>query len=529
MISGSEPPPGAITCKITHANTCKTACAMPGNMRLPGFIFPEQPLRRARSILRCLSGRLAPALLTLSWLSPVQGADLSEIYKLSVKNDPQFLAAEATLLSRRQVASQGRAQILPSIAIRGTTSLTKREFLSRIPDYCMLNDVMGERRPECTSVGVPQGGSVYEKPYNDHAWQAVLNQPIFRLDSWYRFRLGKSQRAEAVAQFASAQQQLLLRVAESYFSILERHAALSASNAERDAVHRQLEQVQQRFDVGLVAITDVLEAQAAYDSSTVNVIEAEGGHSTSFEPLLRLTGSRFQEVNGLSDDFPVKPPEPLDEEAWVKVALEHNYDLIAARARLLSAKRNLSIARAGHSPTIDAEVSYAHSVSDSPGFLGQGTKIDQTVSSLTINIPIFQGGALVSRTRQAGYDLDAAQQNLDLTHRQVVESTRNLFTTINTDVARVKARRRGIESSQSALDATQTGYEVGTRNIVDVLLAQQRLYLSQFQYASARYQYIRDTLRLKQAAGILNPDDLYGLNKYIDKDLVITRVTPTTR
>ena len=146
-----------------------------------------------------------------------------------------------------------------------------------------------------------------------------------------------------------------------------------------------------------------------------------------------------------------------------------------------------------------------------------------------LNVPIYTGGAVRSQAKQAGYELEQAQQTFDLTQRQVVETTRNLFTAINTDVARVKARLKGIESSQSALEATQTGYEVGTRNIVDVLVAQQRLYLAQFQYASARYQYIRDTLNLKQTVGSLSPDDIYGLNNYIVENKPISRITPTVR
>ena len=149
--------------------------------------------------------------------------------------------------------------------------------------------------------------------------------------------------------------------------------------------------------------------------------------------------------------------------------------------------------------------------------------------ALNLNVPIYQGGGTRSVVRQSIHDLEAAQQNLDLIQRQVVESTRNLYTAITTDVARVRARIRGIESSPSALDATQTGYEVGTRNIVDVLNAQRNLYLSQCQYAQARYQYVLDTLRLKQSVGTLNPDDIYDLNQFIDSGIVITRTTPTTR
>lgn len=434
-------------------------------------------------------------------IGSVRAETLEDIYNLAVQNDPQLGVAQAVFLSRNEVVAQNRALILPSLFVVGETSDNRRTF--------------------------PTSPSPPTARFNDHSWAAILNQPVFRLDSWYRFQQSKSIQAEAVANFATEQQSLLVRVAESYFDILEAEAALSASNAEREAVQRQLEQVQQRFDVGLVAITDVLESRAAFDSSTVNVIEAEGAQSTSFEPLLRLTGLNLQNINGLKEDFPIKYPEPQNEEAWVEIALQNNYSLTSARERLHTAEKGVKLAKSGHYPTIDAQIAYGHNVSGSISFLGN--KLDQRSMSLNLNVPIYQGGGVRSLVKQSGYDLQAAQQNLDLIQRQVVEATRSLYTAINTDVARVRARIRGIESSQSALDATQTGYEVGTRNIVDVLNAQRTLYLSQFQYASARYRYVLDTLRLKQAVGTLSPEDIYDLNNFIDLDITVSRTTPTTR
>jgi len=430
-----------------------------------------------------------------------QSATLADIYNLAVENDPQLGAAQAVFLSKNEVVAQNRASLLPNVRLRGQSSDNRRMIQG--------NPTQPTAR------------------YNDHGWQAVLNQPIFRLDSWYRFKQAKNLQAEAMANFASEQQTLIIRVAESYFAILEQEAGLSASNAERNAVQRQLEQVQQRFDVGLVAITDVLESQAAYDSSTVNVINAEGLQSTAYEPLIRLTGEHILEVNGLAENFPVKNPEPKNADAWVESALQNNYSLKAALERLGSTEKGLKLAKSGFYPSVDAEVSYSHNVTGSISFLGN--KLDQRSMALNVNLPIFQGGGVKSQVKAAAYNLEAAQKNLDLTRSQVAENTRSLYSAINTDVARVRARLRGIESSQSALDATQTGYEVGTRNIVDVLQAQRNLYASQLQYASARYRYVIDTLRLKQAAGTLNPQDLYDLNEFIDSTVVVRRTTPTTR
>jgi len=444
---------------------------------------------------------LAPGALLIS--TALQAASLDEIYNLAVINDPQLGAAKAGFMARSEVVNQSRAGLLPSISLSANTSQNKRTILT---------------------------STFPAENYNDNGWQAVLRQPVFRLSNWFQFQQSKNIEAQAQAQFTAEQQELIYRVADSYLNILEAQDRWSAANAEREAVQRQLEQVQQRFDVGLVAITDVLESTAAYDSSTVNVIEAEGAQAVTFESLLRLTGQAFFEVAGLSPEFPVAYPEPRDEEAWVMAAVRQNYSLVAAREGVNAAERELQAARSGHLPTLDAQVAYNRNNSGSIGFFGSsGTESEQQSMALQLNVPLYSGGATRSRAKQAGYLLEQAQRNFDLTQRTVVENTRTLYSALNTDVARVTARLRGIESSQSALDATQTGYEVGTRNIVDVLLAQQRLFQAQFQYASARYRYIKDTLRLKQAVGTLSPDDIADLNRYLSATQVVSKISPTTR
>jgi len=409
------------------------------------------------------------------FLGQANAATLAEIYDLSVTNDPQIGAAEATFMARKEIVTQARAGLLPSIGIGGSHSESQR---------AVLPNAFGDR-------------------FEAHGWQARINQPVFRLDTWFQFQRSKDVRAQAKANFATEQQDLIVRVAESYFSILEAQDRLTASEAARDATKRQLEQVQQRFDVGLVAITDVLEATAAFDSQAVTVIEAEGAQQVSFEPLLRLTGERLEEVASLSPEFPVKYPEPRDEDAWVETALQQNFSLLAAKEGIKAAQKQIQVVRSGHYPSVDASVSYGHNVTGGGDFFG--SKVNNKSISLVLNVPLYSGGAVHSRVKQAIFDLEAAQKNLELTQKSVVEQTRIMYTAINTDVGRVEARLKGIESSQSALDATQTGYEVGTRNIVDVLLAQRSLFQAQFEYASAKYKYVLDTFRIKQLAGTLSP------------------------
>jgi len=219
-------------------------------------------------------------------------SDLTEVYELSVNNDPQLGAAKALYMSRREVIPQARSGLLPAISVSGNTTDVRRTLAAATPEII--------------------------QNFNENSWQAALQQPLFRLENWYIFQQSKNLEAQAMAQFAADQQELIFRVSNSYFSILEANDALSASNAERDAVGRQLEQVQQRFDVGLVAITDVLEATAQYDSSTVNVIESEGSQVTSFESLLRLTGQRYNQVDGLADISPLAIRNPTTKKLGYK-------------------------------------------------------------------------------------------------------------------------------------------------------------------------------------------------------------------
>lgn len=456
--------------------------------------------------LRSLLGSLSILLCSASF---AQSIDLKGVYQLAVKNDPQISAAQAAFNAQSEVVPQARAGLLPGVSISANyqdiTSPSLREF----------NPLTGVTLFEDTTT-------------INESWQAGVVQPLIRMDRWYQYQQSKSIKAQAQASYTAEELALIVRVAASYLSILEAHDGLGSANAERNAVKRQLEQVQQRFDVGLVAITDVLESTASFDASTVNVIEAEGAQARSFEPLMRLTGQSFNAVHALTADFPVRHPEPNNEEAWVDAALKKNTTIIASRAAVAAAEKQASISKSRHLPTLDASISYSSQTSKNPSAF-QTNRSDTEVYGLQLTLPIYSGGGTRSAVRQSEYRLIEAKETLDLAQRQVSENVRALFTAINTDVARVKANLRGIESSRSALEATETGYEVGTRNIVDVLLAQQRLYFSEFQFASARYRYINDTLRLKELIGHLTAEDLYELNRFTDVSNPVEQVNPLTR
>lgn len=448
-------------------------------------------------------------LLLTSLASRSETIDLSGVYQLAIVNDPQLSAAEAAFQAQSEVVPQALAGLLPNLSLSGsysdTTSPSLRDF----------NPVTGDT-------------TFLDTTTTSESWRAGLVQPLFRMDRWYQYQQSKNIRDQAAAGYSAETLALIVRVAETYLAILEAQDGLNSANAERDAVKRQMEQVQQRFDVGLVAITDVLESTASFDRATVGVIEAEGAQARSFEPLMRLTGRSFSAIHGLADDFPVRNPDPLNEDAWVQAALTRNTNILAGKAALAAAEKQAAISKSRHLPTLDAQISYSSQTSKNPSAF-QTSSSDTEIYGLQLTLPLYSGGGTRSLVRQAEYRLVEARDNLDYAERQVSENVRALYTAINTDVARVKASLRGIESARSALSATETGYEVGTRNIVDVLLAQQRLFLSEFQFASARYRYITDTLRLKQTIGDLTAEDLYELNQFIDVQQVVEQVSPTTR
>jgi len=426
---------------------------------------------------------------------PARATDIADVYNSALSYDPVVGAARAQLNATEEVVPQTRSLLLPSIGMQGGTSWNERSFPS-------------EPAPD--------------QDFNEHYWSARMSQPIVDLSSWFTYSSAQATVEAADHNFAQTEQNLLVRTVQNYLNVLRAQALLDATRSEEAAVQRQLEQVQQRFDVGLVAITDVLEAQAAYDAAVVRRIQAVGDHDIFFERLRTLAGQPYNEIDSISEELPIVNPDPANQDDWVKVAMENNYSILAAESQLTAAQRNIRARRSDHLPTIDGTVSYSHFVTGGSNFLGG--KTDTTVYGLTMTLPIYQGGYINSRTREAQALSDQSAQLLANSRRTVSRDTRNLFQRVATDVVRVKARIRAIASAESALEATETGYEVGTRNIVDVLQVQNRLYLSQFDYADSRYNYILGLFLLKQQAGTLNDKDLYELNTFSDENAPIKRV-----
>jgi outer membrane protein len=312
-------------------------------------------------------------------------------------------------------------------------------------------------------------------------------------------------------------------VAENYFLVLTLTDGVTFAEAEEKAFQRQYEQAEQRFEVGLTAVTDVHEARASYDNARARAIVARNNLADAKEALRELTGRYFEQYDALQEVLPLVEPDPNNGDQWVDTALQTNPSVLSSRAATEVAEANMRLARSGHFPTLDLlgnlsrfdnnKYQYTDPIT---GLQRSGSlKRDDYALQLLLNIPIYQGGRVSARTRQARYLLDAAGQDLDDVQRAVVREAQNAYRAVIAGIQEVEAFRQASISAESALEATQAGFEVGTRTIVDVLIAEQRKYQAQRDNSVARHAYIIRHLRLKSVAGLLNAADLQVVNQLL--------------
>ena len=437
--------------------------------------------------------KLLTVLLTCSFIS---SENILEIYNEALENDPTYKSAEYSYLADKQIVVQGRAALLPSITLSGSTNWN---------EYYQNDQLQQE--------------------YNSFSKSARVSQPLFRLDSWFNFKRSKSLTNAAEADFAYQQQNLLLRTAELYFGVLRAIDNLNAAISEEKAIKKQLDQAQQRYEVGLSAITGVQEAQLAFDLSMAARINNEGNLFSAREALNALIGREIFSLDELGENLNVSFPFPNSKEEWVKTALENNYQLKAAYLRRDAAKSNARSVASNHLPKIDIVGSGSESETNQfnyEGFEvnGQGIPVPAVTGrrnySIQLSVPIFQGGAVSSRRKQAYSQFNEADENTLFTERSVIQEVRSQFSNVVTLVANVNAQRQAVISATSALEATQVGYKVGTRNIVDLLQAEKNLYSAEKNLANAKYDYILANLRLALAAGTIGPNNIVDINNILE-------------
>ena len=417
---------------------------------------------------------------------PVFADDLLSVYQSALANDPQFRAAQSEYKAQLDSKSQSSSQLYPSISLSANYTDNDEKI---------------------------ENSSTTRYKYTSKGYNLSLVQPLYRQANFVGLSQANALVAQAQATLDSAKQDLILRVATRYFAVLAAEDDLSFAMAERTAIQQQLVQTQQRYKVGLIAITDVQEAQARFDQAVARAIVAENAVAISRESLREITAADVGQLAPLSNTHPLLSPNPADINQWVSKALSQNSLLTAAKASVEVAREEVSKQRAGHFPSLDLVANHSYG-NYGGGQFGKRDVEDNTVS-LQLNVPLFQGGLVSSLTRAASFRLQEAKEKLEQQTRATEKQTRNSYLSVIANISQVTALKQALASSQVALKATQAGFEVGTRTAVDVLDSQRGRYLALRDYAQVRYNYVLETLRLKQAAGTLSEMDIQQLNPWL--------------
>ena len=424
-------------------------------------------------------------------------ADLITVYQQAIVNDAKLSAARHEFIALREAVPQARAGLLPTLSIGG--SLESVRLAMEEPDF--------------------------SRARSQSVFQADIIQPLFRLDRWFQLDAAQASTVRAELELRAKEQGMILSAAQAYLDTLRALDSLAASRAEEAALKRQREQAQGRFAHGASSITDVLDAQAAYDTANANRKLVERKVDDAFEALVRLTSHEYSSIEGIDHHLPVQAPTPNNAKFWVGKALQQNLSLLASNFAVVAAEHTKQQQKAGFAPTLDMVASYRKGDNDSFGYSnpvgGGATEYRGDVSrhsiGLQLNIPLYSGGMTRSQVRESTERLAQSEDQRDDRRREVVQNTRHFHRAINSDVEQVAARRQSILSSQSSLMATVRGRELGSRSLMDVLNAERQLYAAVREYNNARYDYVFNTLSLKQVAGVLNAADLTSLTMFMNK------------
>lgn len=438
----------------------------------------------------------------LAWLfispllsSPLFATDLMQVYRQAQDNDPTFASARSTLEANREKIPQGRSGLLPSLSLSGNTMWNK------------------------TEIAVHNGPTLSKPNYNSNAYQLSLSQPLFRWQNWVAYKQSELQVAQAEANFAQARQDLILRVAQAYFDVNYAIENLKAVGANKTAIAQQLASAKKNFEVGTATITDTHEAQARYDLAQAQEIAAENDLAIKQHALETIIGKEAGILAQVRKDAVLTPPQPNDMKQWVAAAEKDSLAVQVQQANAEIAAREVDKQRAGHYPTLDlvGNVGHSKSYSTVAGFGAGNLDTDYQNVGLQVNIPLFQGGLTVSRQREAAANRNAAESGLEASRRGAALSARQYYLGVTNGLAQVGALQAALVSSQSALESNKLGYEVGVRINIDVLNAENQVYVTRRDLAKARLDTLMAQLRLKAAVGTLGDEDVAQINSLLDQ------------
>ncbi|WDG52372.1 TolC family outer membrane protein [Pseudomonas chlororaphis] len=455
-------------------------------------------MSRARCVIVLVYLGASPAFALETRYHASERAKLMEVYREAVMHDSELAAARADFEARRETIPQARANLLPIINSGATIESTR----------------LVREEPQLT------------RSRNGTTFQANLKQPLFNAEFWFGLKAAEATTSQASLELSAKEQELILKSAEAYFETLRASDERAASEAEETALKQQMDQAQARLKGGLSSITDVLDAQAAFDNAQANRKLAERKVDDAFEQMMRLTNHVYESIEGIQHKLPILPPVPEDVKTWVDAALRQNLMLQASNHAVQAAEETLSQRQAGHAPTLDVVASYRKGDNDSFGYSnptdfgrnGYQGNVSQSSIALQVNVPLYTGGRVNSQARESYKRLTQSEELRETQRREVVLNTRNFYRAVNSDIEQILARKKTILSSQRSLKASKVGADIGTRNTVDVLNAQRQLFNAVRDYNNARYDYILNNLRLKQAAGTLSPLDLENLAQYLKAD-----------
>jgi len=439
--------------------------------------------------------RIPVALLGLAvaagFAGPARASDLLEVYNQAKSYDAAYAAAQAQLEAGKEKYPQGLAGLLPNIAGSANTFWNRVKLPDQTPEPLFT--------------------------FNSNGWTVQLTQPLFRWQNWEAFKQGELQVAQAEATFGAAAQELIVRVAQAYFDVLQAEDNLAFVKANKAAIAEQLAQAKRNFEVGTATITDTNEAQARFDLAAAQEIAAVNDLEVKQRALQLLIGDVPPALTPLRAQLQIDVPQPNNMDEWVARAQDENFQVRAQQAAVEIAKREISRQRAGHYPTVDFVTNASSNINQNVATAAVAPRrtIDQTQVGVQVALPIFSGGSVLSRTREAAALADKAVSDLDQVRRTAVLDARRSFLNVSNGLAQVKALEQALVSSETSLQSNRVGYEVGVRINLDVLNAVQQVFSTKRDLAKARYDTIINGFKLKQAAGNLTEQDVERANSLL--------------
>ena len=431
-------------------------------------------------------------LLVISWQAGAM--DFLQAVSRAEKSDPDMRAAEYTYQSILENRAQSESSLLPQIELSLYTRHDQTE-ISNSSDPALIPNA--------------------KRSFNTDGYSLSLTQSVYEHGLYLQLEQADINIAMATVELESERQALIVRVAEAYYKVLAANDTLRFARAEKNAIERQLEQAQKRFDVGMTAITDVKEAQAQYDIAVAQGIIADNSVLTAREALKVLIGEIPAALHNLSEKFPLLTPEPVDINKWVESAKKNNPMLKSASYAVELSQKQVGINRSGHYPSLSLQLSHDYSSPDGGSFVVRDS--EDTKAMLELSVPLYSGGMTNSKTRQAIAEVNKSKAIYNKSFRQVVQQVRDSYLGVVASIAQVNALKQALISTQTAYQATQAGFDVGTRTAVEVLAVLREQFRAERDYAQTRYDYIMNVLYLKQAAGILSKQDVVQINQWLAK------------